>query len=197
MTMTREYPDLIQNVGSSNTGSPHPSPLPIRWGEGGAAEPFVIARSFDAPRELVWKAWTERKRLMQWFGPKGFTMPAAKLDLRPGGVFHYCLLSPEGNEMWGKFVYREIVAPERIVLVNSFSDEIGGLTRHPFSPTWPLEMLSATTLSEEEGKTKITLEWSPLNSTEAERRTFDESHEGMKQGWTGTFDQLAEYLAKA
>jgi len=158
----------------------------------------VIARTFNAPRELVWKAWTERKRLMKWFGPKGFTMPAAKLDLRPGGVFHYCLVSPEGKEMWGKFVYREVVEPERIVLVNSFSNEEGGLTRHPFHATWPLEMLSAATFGEdEEGRTTITLEWSPLNATEADRETFDESHEGMKQGWRGTFDQLADYLAKA
>jgi uncharacterized protein YndB with AHSA1/START domain len=146
----------------------------------------------------VWKAWTERKRLMQWFGPKGFTMPAAKLDLRPGGSFHYCLRSPDGDEMWGKFVYREIVEQERIVLVNSFSDEEGGITRHPFSATWPLEMLSATTFGEDaEGRTKVTLEWAPLNATEAERHTFDGSREGMRQGWSGTFEQLADYLAKA
>src|SRR5438552_577356 len=92
---------------------------------------FVITRTIDAPRNLVWEAWTERDRLMQWFGPKRFTMSAAMLDLRPAGVFHYCLRSPDGKEMWGKFVYREIVPQERIVLVNSFSDEKGGLTRHP------------------------------------------------------------------
>ena len=159
--------------------------------------PFNIARTFDAPRDLVWKAWTERARLMQWFGPKGFTMPAARLDFRPGGTFHYCLESPDGNEMWGKFVYREIVAPERIVLVNSFSDEDGNLTRHPFSPTWPQQMLSTSTFTGQDGKTKLIMEWSPLDPTEEERRTFDSSHEGMKQGWSETFEQLAAYLAKA
>ena len=92
--------------------------------------PFLISRTFDAPRELMWKAWSERARLMEWFGPKGFKMPAAKIDFRPGGSFHYCLESADGHEMWGKFVYREIVAPEKIVLVNSFSDEDGGITRH-------------------------------------------------------------------
>src|SRR5881296_341259 len=127
---------------------------------------FVISRTFDAPRELMWKTWTERERLMHWFGPKGFTMPVAKLDLRPGGLLHYCLKSPDGREMWGKFVYREIVAPERIVLVNSFSDEKAGLTRHPFHATWPLEMLSATTLADEGGRTKLTIQWSPLNATD-------------------------------
>ena len=160
-------------------------------------EPRPDSWTFDVPRDVVWKAWTERASLMQWFGPKGFTMPAARMDLRPGGSFHYCLCTPDDKEMWGKFVYRVIEAPEQIVLVNSFSDEEGGLTRHPFSATWPLEMLSTTTLVEEGGKTKLTIQWSPLNPTDEERKTFDSSHEGMKQGWTGTFDQLAAYLAKA
>lgn len=158
---------------------------------------FVITREFDAPREFVWKTWTERERLMQWFGPKGFMMPIAKMDFRPGGTLHYCLRSTDGTEMWGKFVYREIVTPERVVLVNSFSDENGNLTPHPLSPTWPLEMLTTTTFAEQGGKTAVTVRWSPLNATEEERKTFDTSHEGMRQGWGGTFDQLAEYLSKA
>jgi uncharacterized protein YndB with AHSA1/START domain len=160
------------------------------------SKPFVLTRTFDAPRDKVWKAWTDRERLLEWFGPKGFRMTTAKLDLRPGGSFHYCLQTPDGKEMWGKFLYREIAAPNRIVLVNTFSDENGGLTRHPFSATWPLETLSTTTLCDESGKTKLTIEWSPLNPTEEERKTFDGAHEGMTQGWTGTFDQLDAYLAK-
>ena len=161
-----------------------------------AGPAFVITRTFDAPRDRVWKAWTERKQLGQWFGPKGFKMTTANLDFRPGGTFHYCLQSPDGNQMWGKFVYRVIEVPKRIVLVNSFSDEKGGLTRHPMSPTWPLEMLSVTTLVEEGGKTRLTIEWSPLNPTDEERQTFEASHEGMQQGWAGTFEQLADYLSK-
>jgi uncharacterized protein YndB with AHSA1/START domain len=162
-----------------------------------AGREFVITRTFDAPRKVVWSAWTDRDRLMQWFGPKGFKMSVATLDLRPGGVFHYSMRSPDGMEMWGKFVYREIVPYERIVWVNSFSDAKGGITRHPMSPTWPLELLSTATFAEREGKTAITLRWSALNATEEELRTFMAAHEGMNKGWTGTFDQLAEYLAKA
>ena len=161
-----------------------------------APHPFSISRTFDAPRELLWKAWSERARLMEWFGPKGFKMPAAKMDFRPGGSFHYCMESLDGHEMWGKFVYREIIAPEKIVFVNSFSDEAGDITRHPLSATWPLEMLSTFTLTEDNGRTTATVHWIPLNATEEERKTFDAAHEGMKQGWTGTFDQLAAYLAK-
>jgi uncharacterized protein YndB with AHSA1/START domain len=163
----------------------------------GGTEAFVISREFDAPRELVWKAWTERERIMQWFGPKGFTMPVAKLDFRPGGTLHYCLRAPDGTELWGRFVYREIVVPERIVHVNSFSDENGGLGRHPFSEEWPLEMLTTTTFVEREGRTTVTVRWVPINETEVERRTFDGGRQSMKMGWTGTFEQLEAYLAKA
>ena len=161
-----------------------------------AIKPFVISRTFDVPCERIWKAWTERDELMQWFGPKGFKMINAKLDFRPGGIFHYCLQSPDGKEMWGKFVYREIAALERIVLVHSFSNEAGGITQHPMAPTWPREMLSTFMLEDQGGKTTAQIEWIPLNPTEEERKTFDSSHEGMKQGWSGTFDQLNEYLAK-
>ena len=158
-----------------------------------ASREFVITRVFDAPRELVWKAWTQRERLMQWFGPKGAQMLDGTMDLRPGGLFHY-RMRYHGQDIWGKFVYRAIVAPERIVWVNSFSDEKGGVTRHPMSPTWPIEMLTTTTLTEHEGKTTITIRWAPLNPTDSERKTFDAGHDSMTQGWTGTFDQLAEYL---
>jgi uncharacterized protein YndB with AHSA1/START domain len=158
---------------------------------------FVISRVFDAPRELVWKAFTDPEHMKHWWGPKGFTVRAANMDFRPGGSYHYCMRSPDGHDMWGKFVYREIVPPERMVFINSFSDEAGGLTRHPMSPTWPLETLSTFTFSEQEGKTTLTIRWSPYNATDVERKTFEDGRKGMHQGWTGTLDQLENYLAKA
>jgi uncharacterized protein YndB with AHSA1/START domain len=158
--------------------------------------PFIISRTFNAPRNLVWKAWTELEH-MQWWGPKGVTIHHAKLDLRPGGTFHYCMKTPEGREMWGKWAIREVVKPERLVFVNSFSDEAGGLTRHPMSPHWPLGLLSTVTFVAQGDKTLITIEWLPLNATEIEHKTFDEGHESMKNGWGGTLDRLAEHLAKA
>jgi uncharacterized protein YndB with AHSA1/START domain len=138
----------------------------------------------------VWKAFTESERLMHWWGPKGFTMRVARLDLRPGGVFHHGLRSPDGRDMWGKFVYREIVAPERLVFVVSFTDEKGNLVRHPLSPTWPLEVLNTMTLHD--GKTTLTLRAVPINATEEERKTFEAGRGSLKQGFTGTLDQLAE-----
>jgi uncharacterized protein YndB with AHSA1/START domain len=159
---------------------------------------FVITRTFDAPRDLVFKAWTEPERMKQWWGPCGFTSTTCNLDLRPGGSMHYCLRSPEGREMWGRFAFREITTPERLVYVGSFSDAQGGLTRHPMSPTWPLELLSTITLEEQDGKTKLTIRWGLLPSATApERKTFNEGHSSMQQGWTGTLDQLTAYLETA
>lgn len=150
------------------------------------SEPFVISREFAAPREAVWKAWTERENLMQWFGPKGCTIPVATLDFRVGGQFHYCMRTADGKEMWGKWIFREIVVPEKIVLANSFSDKDGGTVRPPFPGIWPLQMLTKTTFTEHNGKTTVTLRWLPLDATPEERKTFDQARGSFNQGWTGT-----------
>jgi uncharacterized protein YndB with AHSA1/START domain len=161
-----------------------------------AERPFIISRTFDVPREKMFEVWTSREHLMKWFGPKGFTMPVAKLDLRPGGMLHYQLKSPDGQAIWGKFVYKEIRPPERLVWVNSFSDEHGGVTRHPWSDAWPLELLTEVTFAElQPGRTTVTVRWTPINPTPSERTTFDAGRGSMTQGWGGTFEQLAAYLA--
>ncbi len=90
-----------------------------------AEQALVITRVFDAPRELVWKEWTERERFMLWWGPKGFTTPFCKIDLRVGGVYFNCMRSPEGKDYWSGGIYREIVPLERIVCTDSFADEEG------------------------------------------------------------------------
>jgi uncharacterized protein YndB with AHSA1/START domain len=163
-----------------------------------STQDFVITRTFDAPRDLVWKCFTDPERMKQWWGPKGFTVIQSKMDLRPGGTYHYGMKAPDGSAMWGKFVYREVAAPERMVFINSFSDEAGGITRHPMAPTWPLEMLSTFTFEEVAGvKTKLTIRWSPHNAMAEEQKTFDAGHDGMQQGWGGTLEMLTAYLAKA
>ena len=96
------------------------------------------------------------------------------VDLRPGGLMHYRLRSPEGGDLWGRFLYREIVKPEKLVWVNSFSDEKGGVTRHPMAPGWPREMLTTVTFAEQGKGTLITVSWVPINATDDERRLFDE-----------------------
>lgn len=159
---------------------------------------FVISRVFDAPRQRVWQALTEVECMKEWWGPKGFTVFAATMDLRPGGIFHCGMRSHEGFKMWGKFTYQEIVPLERLTFINSFSNESGGVTRHPILPIWPLETMTTLTFEDEpEGKTKVTVRWSTHNATPVEQKLFDASHVSMKVGWTGTFDQLTAYLARS
>ena len=149
---------------------------------------LVITRVFDAPRELVWKAWTEPDRLMQWWGPKGFTAPVGKIDLRVGGKYLNCMRSPEGKDYWSTGVYREILAPQRIVCTDSFADEHGNVvpaTHYGMSPDSPLEMLVTVTFEEQEGKTTMTLRHVGLPS---------EMSELAGAGWNESFDKLAESL---
>jgi uncharacterized protein YndB with AHSA1/START domain len=155
---------------------------------------FSLTRVFNAPRDAVFRAWTAAEGLVRWFGPKGFECIVATLDLRPGGVFHYCLRGPNGMEMWGKFVYEEVAAPERLVYVNAFSDKDGSLTRHPMSATWPLEIRNTLTLTGQAGKTTLTLRAVPVNATEVECQTFEAGFGGMAQGNAGAFAQLDAYL---
>jgi uncharacterized protein YndB with AHSA1/START domain len=157
---------------------------------------FVISRTFNAPRELVWKMFTDVRHMKEWWGPKGVTIAKAEMDLRPGRSFHYAMRTPDGSLMWGKMAYREITPPSRLVFVNFFSDESGGVTRHPMAPTWPLEMLSVFTFEELGAKTKFTVHWTPVNPTEEERATFAAGHASMQQGWGGTMDKLEVYMAK-
>ncbi len=157
---------------------------------------FVITRTFDAPRDLVWKSFTEPGRLARWWGPKGVQVEVAKVDLRPGGVFLYSMRSPDGRPAWGKWVYREIVAPERLVTVVSFTDEHENPVRHPLSPTWPLEVLSIMILSEQAGRTTARLSGTPIHATEEERATFAAAHDSMRHGYTATLDKLADYLTE-
>lgn len=160
-----------------------------------AAKEFTISRAFNAPRDLVWKAWSEPERLAQWWGPKGCGLEVKTLDFRPGGIFHYSMKLPTDQTWWGRFTYREIEKPGRIVFVSSFSNEAGGVARAPFSSTWPLEVLNNLTLTEQDGKTTVALRGGPLNPTPEEREMFEGMSDSMKQGFGGTFDQLDDYLA--
>lgn len=160
---------------------------------------FTFARTFDAPRDLVWKAWTSAEALGQWWGPKGADIRVIAFDLRPGGIFHYAMAFQPGQEMYGRFVYREVMAPERIVFVNSFSDASGGVTRAPFpqlAGKWPLEVLNVVTFTEEGGRTTVSLRGGPINATDDERAMFSSATASMQQGFGGTFDKLDDYLRR-
>lgn len=154
-----------------------------------AERELVITRVFDAPRELVWKAWTDPDYFKRWWGPKNFTSPVSKIDLRVGGRYLYCMRSPEGQDYWGTGIYREIVPLERLVLTDSFADEKGNVvpaSHYGMTGDWPLELLVTVLFEETGGKTKMTLRHIGIPSGKMSDDT--------QAGWNESFDKLAESL---
>jgi uncharacterized protein YndB with AHSA1/START domain len=150
---------------------------------------LVITRVFDAPREKVWKAWTEPERCKRWWGPKGFTSPVIEIDLRVGGTYLSCMRSPEGQDFWSTGVYQEIVEPARLVYTDSFADEKGIVVpaaHYGMGGDWPLKLLVTVTFEEEGGKTIMTLQHVGI--------PVGKMSELCEAGWKQSFDKLAEVL---
>jgi len=148
-----------------------------------------ITRIFDAPRELVWRAWTDPQQMMRWWGPPTFTAPVCSMDLRVGGKYLYCMQSPDGQQFWSTGVYQEITRPERLIFTDSFADEEGNIvpaSHYGMGDDFPLEMVVTVTLEESGDQTKMTLRHAGLPAGEMGDMT--------EQGWSGSFDKLAESL---
>lgn len=155
-------------------------------------ERMVITRIFDAPRELVWKAWTDPHYVMQWWGPKGFTTPVCKMDFRVGGKYLCCMRTPDGQEFWNAGEYHEIVPHERIVSSMYFSDAEGnriepaelGIEHEAVEGAYDI------TLFEDlgDGRTKLTFIGNePMESAK---------NSGQLEGWNQILDKLADVLAE-
>jgi uncharacterized protein YndB with AHSA1/START domain len=153
---------------------------------------ITLERTFDAPRELVFKAFSENEHLKRWFGPKGWSLPFSNIDFRPGGVWHYCMKCIDesqeyfGAESWGRAVFHEIVEPERIVFTDAFSDAEGNI-----SEGMPQTRVT-NTFVEHEGKTKL-ISHAEYASAEAVKTVMDM---GLIEGTTSHYDNLEEYLEK-
>ena len=145
---------------------------------------LVLTRVFDAPRELVFKAWTDPKQVAQWWGPHGFTNPVCDLDVRPGGAIRIHMRGPDGTVYPMTGVYNEVVEPERLVFTSAALDADG-------NPMF--EVLTTVTFAEQGGKTKQIMRARVVKST-AEAAPYIK---GMEAGWTQSLERLAESLAKA
>jgi len=148
---------------------------------------MMIVRIFDAPREVVWKAWTEPKYVAQWWGPKGFTAPVCKMDFRVGGKSLYCMRSPDGQEFWSAVEYVEIVPYEKIVSLMYFADAQGNKV-DPAQMGIEHEAIEGAydvTLFEDlgDGKTKLTFIGNePMESAK---------NSGQLEGWNQILDKVA------
>ncbi len=145
---------------------------------------FTLERLFDAPRELVFDAFTRPEHVARWWAPNGYTIPVCKIDLRPGGIWHYCMRSPEGEEHWVKSVYREVIRPERLVYTSVFADE----NANPLDVI--PEQLGTMTFIECDGGTKLVVYYQ-FASADDLRTTLDM---GMIEGMSETFANLAGLL---
>ena len=140
---------------------------------------LVITRVFDAPRELVFKAWTDKQHAMMWWGPKHHPATQVDMDVRPGGRWRHCLKSVEtGKDLWHRGSFLEVVPPERLVF--TFAWEEAGKRG--------LETLVTVKFEELGGQTRMTLHQTPFQSL-GER-------DGHGEGWSSAFDRLEEHLTK-
>ena len=151
--------------------------VPVAW-DGGD---LVVTRALDAPRELVFRAWTEPEHFARWWGPAGSSLPFCTLDARPGGMLHFCHRFPDYEDVWVRGEYREVAAPERISFTCWFSDAEGNRVDRP---GFPPEMTILVTLDARGGGTLLTARHAGLVEDQ-----------GEVQGWTESLDRLAALLA--
>ncbi len=143
---------------------------------------MTIVRVFDAPRRLVWRAWTEPQHLAQWFGPKGFSNPVCEADVRPGGTLRITMQGPDGTLYPMVAVYEEVIEPERLVWTTS--------VEHGDNVSF--EIRQVTTFTERDGKTELTLEAFVLRSTPESADALG----GMEVGWSQSLDKLEALVAR-
>ncbi len=160
---------------------------------------IVIERVFDAPRELVWKAWTDPEIVKKWWGPEGFSAPSIKIDFKVGGKYIFAMRGPKGSEwdkvMYSSGVYKEIVPNEKIATTDYFSDEHGN-KMNPVDfgqdPNSPSEMKAVITFEDvENGKTKLTITY-PRPENEEQFQAMLKS--GMREGWMSSLNKLEASL---
>jgi uncharacterized protein YndB with AHSA1/START domain len=149
-----------------------------------AERELTITRVLNAPRERVFKAWTDPKELAQWWGPKGFTNPVCEVDLKPGGALRIVMRAPDGGEYPMKGVFREIVPPSRLVFTNIAVDKDGNHI---------IEGLTTVTFAEEDGRTKLTLQTRGVAVVDYAAAYL----KGMEAGWTQSLEKLEALVRRA
>jgi uncharacterized protein YndB with AHSA1/START domain len=154
---------------------------------------FVMEREFDAPRELVWRTWTEPELLGHWYGP-GVETVVHKLDVRVGGAWLNEMKMGERSG-YQRCDYTEVMKPERLVMLMSTTDADWNLAPNPMMPDWPAILLTTVTFEDAGSKTKMRLEWSPHEATDAEIACFAGAVENLGKGWGAGMVMLEEMLA--
>lgn len=158
---------------------------------------LVLARRFEAPRELVFAAWTQAEHFARWFGPRGFSISSCSMDARPGGAIRFSM-GPEGGEYWHAGRFLEVVEPERVVFTLRFVDEASTPVPHPRFPGWPVdaEFVTTVTFAERDGGTEVTVHQVVVPAEAAAHEVFDVERPQARAGWFESFERLDELLAE-
>jgi uncharacterized protein YndB with AHSA1/START domain len=158
--------------------------------------PSKIVREFDAPKTLVFDAWTKVEHLNNWMFPmQGCSCEFVKADIKTGGSSLHKVTMPNGHEMWLFTQYEEVSAPEKLVFLQYFSNKNGDIVQMQHIPNWPKDMLATLSFEEIEGKTTITFLWEPRNPTAEEIIAFESTRADHDKGWGAGMQQLQVYLS--
>ncbi|SMD37687.1 Uncharacterized conserved protein YndB, AHSA1/START domain [Reichenbachiella faecimaris] len=158
---------------------------------------LVLSREFNAPKELIFNAFSTSEALNEWWGPAESENTVMGLDFRPGGVFHF-KMNFQGNIMYGRFLYKKIEPHDYLEFTNAFADEHANVVPAPFDKNFPLEVLYRLEFIEKEkGKTTLNLTGEPLDPTSGELEAFNSLMPSMNEGFAKTWDKLQSYLEKS
>lgn len=161
------------------------------------AEPAIeMVCEIGAPRDLVWRAYTESEHLAIWWPGPGPAWGGCRMQFQPGGMFHFLLLPSQGGELWQRWLYLKIEWPDRIVFISSFSDDTGGVTRSPLNPSWPLGVMTTLTFSENKDRTRLELKMHPVNASAEECGVFSRLARETGFIWESAHQRLSVYLDK-
>lgn len=155
---------------------------------------YVLERVFNAPRELVWKTWTDPELLPHWYGPNVETI-IHRLDVKPGGLWLVEMRMGDRSS-YQRVEYTEVTPPERLVWLHSNSDANWNIAPSPMMADWPRVLLTTVTFAEQDGKTKMRLTWAPHEASEVEVACFAAALAGMDKGWGAGMTKLEELLAE-
>jgi len=155
---------------------------------------YVLERTFDAPRALVWRTWTEAALLSRWYGPNVETI-IHRLEVRPGGLWLNEMRMGEESS-YQRTEYREVVEPERLVCLMSNADSDWNIAPNPMMQDWPRTLLTTVTFEESGERTLMRLTWKPHEASEAEIACFAGAIAGMERGWAAGMKLLADLLAE-
>lgn len=155
---------------------------------------FVMERDFDAPRALVWQAWTDPLHVARWYGP-GVPCVVHKMDVTPGGLWLHEMQMPQGSG-FQRMEYTEVEPPSRLVLLMSMADESWNVAPNPMQPDWPRTLRTTVTFEDNGTGTRMRLLWVPEGATEAEIAMFRSALAGLDKGWGRGMDVLADILVE-